>query len=157
MATVRPFLTFDGRLGEALDFYAATFGDQFEELERNELPEGTPGPGDRVTMARFRLAGSEYMALNGGEPFKFSHAFSLFILCKDQAELDHYWDALLEGGAPVECGWLTDRFGLSWQVVPERLGEMLASPDREAASRAMQAMLQMVKLDVAGLEAAFAG
>lgn len=157
MASVRPFLWYDGRLGEALDFYAGIFGDDFEVLERNELPEGTPGPDDRVTMAKFRLSGYEYWALNGGAEFRFNSAFSLFLLCADQAEVDRYWEALLDGGQPVQCGWLTDRFGLSWQVVPQRLGELLGSSDREAAGRAMQAMLKMIKLDVAELEAAFNG
>jgi predicted 3-demethylubiquinone-9 3-methyltransferase (glyoxalase superfamily) len=111
-----------------------------------------------VITVDFTLGGNSYIGLNGGPEFKFNEAVSLSIDCADQAEVDRYWDALIaDGGEPSMCGWLKDRFGLSWQVVPRRLTEMVVSPDGAAAERAMQAMLTMTKLDVAELERAFAG
>lgn len=150
MPTITPFLWFDGRLGEAVDFYTSLFGD-------SAVLERVPGPEDSVMMARFRLAGVELMALDGGPAHALTPAFSLFVSVEGQAEVDHYWDALVEGGEAGQCGWLVDRFGLSWQVIPTALGELMGAPDRERAGRVMQAMLTMSKLDVAGLQAAYDG
>ena len=111
----------------------------------------------QVMLASFSLNGQEVMALNGGPVYELSPAFSFFVSCEDQDEVDRYWDALIEGGEPSECGWLVDRFGLSWQIVPTALGRLMSDPDRERAGRVMQAMLGMVKLDVAGLQAAYDG
>jgi predicted 3-demethylubiquinone-9 3-methyltransferase (glyoxalase superfamily) len=105
----------------------------------------------------FELGGQPFLAINGGPEYHFTPAISLVVTCETQEEIDRYWDRLVEGGEPVQCGWLTDRFGLSWQVVPDRLAELLGDPDPARANRAMQAMLQMVKLDIAQLEAAAAG
>jgi predicted 3-demethylubiquinone-9 3-methyltransferase (glyoxalase superfamily) len=105
----------------------------------------------------FELEGQPFIALNGGPMFKFTEAVSLFVTCKDQKEVDYYWQKLLDGGAPSRCGWLKDRWGLSWQIVPRALGECLGGADREGAQRAMQAMLKMSKLDVQKLKAAYKG
>jgi predicted 3-demethylubiquinone-9 3-methyltransferase (glyoxalase superfamily) len=108
-------------------------------------------------VVNFELNGAPFMGLNGGPAYQFTPAISFVITCKDQAEVDYYWERLGAGGKEVQCGWLVDQFGVSWQVVPERLGELMSDPDPERAHRTMQAMLKMVKLDVAGLEAAADG
>ena len=151
-------LWFDGQAEEAARFYTSLFPNS-RITAVNRSPADTPsGPKDSVITVDFTLDGRSYMGLNGGDDFKFNEAISLSIDCADQAEVDRYWEALLsDGGEESVCGWLKDRFGLSWQVVPHRLTEMYASPDRAAAERAMQAMLKMVKLDVAELERAYAG
>ena len=105
----------------------------------------------------FELDGRPFMALNGGPTFKFTPAISFVVDCETQDDVDYFWERLLDGGEPSQCGWLTDRFGVSWQIVPKRLGELMSDPDPERANRVMQAMLKMVKLDVAQLEAAAAG
>ena len=122
---------------------------------RVETPGGGPGG---VMLVLFTLAGQSYSALNGGPFFKFNEAVSLSLDCADQAEVDRLWEALTaDGGKPVQCGWLKDRYGLSWQIVPRRLSEMIAADDPVRTPRAMQAMMQMVKIDVAALERAWAG
>jgi predicted 3-demethylubiquinone-9 3-methyltransferase (glyoxalase superfamily) len=148
MPTITPFLWFDGRLGEALAFYTSVFDD-------SAVLERVPGPGDTVMMARLRLGGAELMALDGGPVYPLTPAFSLFVSVEGQDEVDRYWDALVEGGEAGRCGWLVDRFGLSWQVVPTILGQLMGDPNRERADRVVQAMLAMSKLDVAGLQAAY--
>ncbi|HXI20791.1 MAG TPA: VOC family protein [Gemmatimonadales bacterium] len=152
MSPITPFLWFDGRAEEAMQFYTAIFpNSRILSLSR----AGAAGP---VISGTFELAGRPFMALNGGPTYQFTPAISLFVSCRTQAEIDDYWDRLLAGGGePTRCGWLKDRFGLSWQVVPTVLGRLLGDPDREKAGRAMQAMLQMVKLDIAALERAFEG
>jgi predicted 3-demethylubiquinone-9 3-methyltransferase (glyoxalase superfamily) len=158
MDKISPCLWFDGQAEEAARFYTSLFpNSRIDAIHRS--PADTPsGPKDSVLTVDFTLAGNSYIALNGGPEFKFSEAISLSIDCADQAEVDRCWEALLAGGGEESvCGWLRDRFGLSWQVVPRRMTEMFASPDRAAAERAMKAMLDMVKLDVAELERAFAG
>jgi predicted 3-demethylubiquinone-9 3-methyltransferase (glyoxalase superfamily) len=158
MDKISPCLWFDGLAEEAARFYTSLFPNSRVDAV-TQSPADTPsGPKDSVLTVDFTLAGNSYIALNGGPDFKFSEAISLSIDCEDQAEVDRYWDALLAGGGePSVCGWLKDRFGLSWQVVPRRMTELFASPDRAAAERAMKAMLDMVKIDVAELERAFAG
>ena len=150
-----PFLWFNGRLEEAVTFYTSVFPDsKVHHMER--YPDGSPdGLAGQVMMASFSLDGQEVMALNGGPAHELSPAFSFFVSCEDQDEVDHYWDALIEGGEPSQCGWLVDRFGLSWQIVPTALGRLMSDPDRVRAGRVMQAMFGMVKLDVAGLQAAY--
>ncbi|HYN68648.1 MAG TPA: VOC family protein [Candidatus Eisenbacteria bacterium] len=158
MDKISPCLWFDGAAEEAARFYTSTFPNSRIEAINRSPGDNPSGLKDSVLTVDFTLAGRSYIALNGGPEFKFSEAISLSIDCEDQAEVDRYWDALLSGGGePSVCGWLKDRFGLSWQVVPRRLTEMFASPDRAAAERAMKAMLNMVKLDVDELERAFAG
>jgi predicted 3-demethylubiquinone-9 3-methyltransferase (glyoxalase superfamily) len=148
MATVRPFLWFDHQAEEAADHYEAVFaGSSAVEVDRS---------GGQLVL---RLGGTELLLFDGGPaPFGFTSAVSLFVLCADQAEVDAIWDAFLAGGAtPGQCGWLTDRFGLSWQVVPEALGRLLGDPDPGRAQRALAAMLTMSRLVVAELEAAAEG
>jgi predicted 3-demethylubiquinone-9 3-methyltransferase (glyoxalase superfamily) len=142
---VTPFLWYDGQAEEAARHYVSIFKQ-----------------GSRVTSASpmsvtFELEGQPFIALNGGPMFKFTEALSLFVDCKDQREVDYYWQHLGQGGEPGRCGWLKDRFGLSWQIIPRALGACLGGSDRAGAQRAMEAMLGMGKLDVAKLEAAYAG
>ena len=121
-------------------------------MTRVERLDGTPS-GDNVALAFFRLAGQEFMAINGGPQFPFTEAVSFSVSCTDQAEVDRLWSALTaDGGEESMCGWLKDRFGLSWQIIPERMGELLSDPDPERSQRAMQAMLKMQKIDVQALE-----
>ena len=158
MRTLTPNLWFDKDAEEAANFYAAIFPDsRVDNVSR--APADFPGghKGDVLTV-NWTMSGQPFTGINGGPEFKFSEAISFSIDCADQAEVDRYWDALTaDGGEPGPCGWLKDRFGLSWQVVPRRLNELLAGDDPAAAQRAMEAMLQMGKLDVAGLEAAYRG
>lgn len=154
---ITPFLWFDNNLEEALDFYKSVFK-SVEVFSISRYGEGGPAPAGTVITASFRINGQDFMGLNGGPMFKFTEAISFFIDCKDQAEIDYYWDKLTaDGGEESMCGWLKDKFGLSWQVVPSVLGSLLGSPDPEKAGRAMQAMLQMRKLDIAALQAAHDG
>ena len=158
MDKISPCLWFDGDAEEAARLYTSLFpNSQIDSVDRS--PADTPsGPEGTVITVNFTLAGRSYIALNGGPDFKFTEAVSFSIDCDDQAEVDRYWDALLaDGGEPSVCGWLRDRFGLSWQAIPRQLPEMLKSKDRDAARRAMQAMLKMVKIDVAELERAYSG
>jgi len=150
-------LWFDGRAEEAADFYVSVFKNS--RLGRTlRYPENTPGETGSAMTVEFTANGQEFVALNGGPQFTFSEAVSFQIMCDDQEEVDHYWNRLTEGGGePGPCGWLKDRFGVSWQVVPRRLLAMYSDPDQEKANRAVQAMLKMHKLDIASLEKAYAG
>jgi len=151
---ITTFLTFDGRAEEAVDFYTSIFPDS-KITSTSRYGEAAPAPAGTFMSATFELAGQEFVALNAPGPhFTFAPGISLFVDCETQEEVDEYWQKLSEGGEQGPCGWLTDRFGVSWQVVPRVLGELLGDPDRDKASRAMQAMLQMSKLEVAGLRRA---
>jgi predicted 3-demethylubiquinone-9 3-methyltransferase (glyoxalase superfamily) len=158
MDKVTPCLWFDGVAEEAARFYTSLIPNS-EIVSISRSPADTPsGEKGTVLTVEFTLGGRSYIGLNGGPDFKFTEAISLSIDCDDQAEVDRYWQALTaDGGEESVCGWLKDRYGLSWQVVPRRMAELFASPDRAAAERAMQAMLQMVKIDLAAIERAFAG
>jgi predicted 3-demethylubiquinone-9 3-methyltransferase (glyoxalase superfamily) len=147
-----PFLWFDKEAEEAANFYVSVFPNS-RILTQQAKADGAPG----VLAIDFELDGQRVTALNGGSYYTLNEAFSFFIDCQDQAEVDHYWEKLLDGGAPMQCGWLKDRFGLTWQVVPKQLFETIGGPDAAGRSRAMAAMMQMVKLDVAKLEAAYRG
>ncbi len=149
MQKIRPYLWFDTRAEEAAEFYVSLFDDsRVDRVQRT-------GP---VTLVSFRLAGVEYLALNGGPQFRFTEAFSMYVRADTQDEVDRLWDALTaDGGEESMCGWLKDRYGLSWQIIPPVLEELLADPDREKAGRVMQAMLGMQKIDIAELEAAARG
>jgi predicted 3-demethylubiquinone-9 3-methyltransferase (glyoxalase superfamily) len=156
MQKITPFLWFDANAEEAVAFYTSIFpNSSVQQIERygkdNSGPEGT------VMLIAFTLNGQAFNALNGGPVYQFNPAISFLVSCEDQAEVDHYWEHLTEGGQEVQCGWLTDKYGVSWQIVPKALDEMLADPDPRKAYRAMQAMLKMVKLDIAGLKKAFEG
>jgi predicted 3-demethylubiquinone-9 3-methyltransferase (glyoxalase superfamily) len=153
-----PCLWFDNHAEEAARFYTRVFPDsRIESVDR--APADTPsGPKGMVLTVNFTLSGQRFVALNGGPEFSFNEAVSFVIDCQDQAEVDYYWDALVEGGgSPSMCGWLKDRFGVSWQVVPQRLYELLGGSDPAGAQRTTQAMLQMTKLEIAELESAYAG
>lgn len=151
---ITPFLWFDSQAEEAARFYTSIF-------ERSKVKEVTrynaagPGPEGSVMTVVFELEGLELCALNGGPQFKFTPAISLSVHCETQAEVDRLWAKLSEGGAPMQCGWITDRFGLTWQIVPDALERMLQDSDPARAKRVMAAMLGMVKLDLAGLERAY--
>lgn len=154
---ITPCLWFESNAEEAVRFYTSVFPDSsIQSVHRAK--SDTPGnkEGD-VLLVEFTLAGLKYQALNGGPHEKFNDAISLSVDCADQAEVDRYWAALTAGGGrPVQCGWLKDKYGLSWQIVPRRLTELLSDPDPAKGKRVMQAMMKMVKLDVAALEAAAA-
>ena len=151
MTSITPFLWFDGKAEEAILFYSGLFPDA-KTIEENRGPDGT------LFFATFELAGQRLMALNAGPQFRFTEAISLFVSVETQEEVDHYWDALTaDGGEESMCGWLKDKYGLSWQIIPTALMRMQADPDREKAGRAQQAMLKMQKIVIADLEAAFAG
>jgi predicted 3-demethylubiquinone-9 3-methyltransferase (glyoxalase superfamily) len=154
MQKISTCLWFDTQAEEAANFYVSLLDDS--EVTDVQHLEGTPS-GDNVALVFFRLAGKEFMAINGGPQFPFTEAVSIHIGVKDQAEVDRLWAALTDGGEEGQCGWLKDRYGLSWQVVPDRLGELLSDPDAERSQRAMQAMLQMRKIEVKVLEDAANG
>jgi predicted 3-demethylubiquinone-9 3-methyltransferase (glyoxalase superfamily) len=157
MNKITPCLWFDTEGEEAATFYTSVFPNS-RIVDVARYGSAGPRPEGMVMMVTFELDGQRFLALNGGPDFTFSEAISLSIDCEDQAEVDRYWDALnANGGEPSVCGWLKDRFGLSWQVVPRRMTEMFASQDREAAERAMESMLKMTKIELATLEQAFAG
>lgn len=156
MQKITPCLWFDNQAEEAARFYTAIFKNSSIEQIARYGPD-TPGPEGAVMTVEFKLEGQNFIALNGGPVYKFTPAISFYVDCKTQEEVDHYWNSLLEGGRPDQCGWLTDRFGVSWQIVPAVLTELLGDPDPVKAQRVMQAMLKMVKLDVAELRRAYAG
>jgi len=153
---VRTCLWFDTEAEEAANFYISLIPNS-RILDIARYGEAGPGKPGSVLMVRFELAGVQYLALNGGPVFKFTEAISLSVDCADQAEVDRFWEKLGEGGQYSRCGWLKDRYGLSWQIVPSRLPEFIGGPDKAGAKRAMEAMLQMSKLDIPALEAAYRG
>ena len=154
MQNVHPCLWFDGRAEEAAKFYVSVFKDS-EIVNTARYLEGSPGEAGSVLTVRFVLDGQEFLALNGGPQFTFSPAISFVVPCQTQAEVDEYWERLSAGGEEGQCGWLVDRFGVSWQIVPDALPALLSSSDTAASQRAFAAMLQMKKLDIAALERAY--
>ncbi|NTW39712.1 MAG: VOC family protein [Cellulomonadaceae bacterium] len=156
MQSISPFLWFDSQAEEAAEFYVSLFPGS-RVLNVSRYPENAPGEVGKAMGVSFVLDGLELQALNGGPAYTFTEAISLFVRVETQAEIDRLWDALTDGGEPGQCGWLKDRYGLSWQVVPPVLGELLGHPDAAAAGRVMQAMMGMSKIDIAALEAAAAG
>jgi predicted 3-demethylubiquinone-9 3-methyltransferase (glyoxalase superfamily) len=156
MTDITPCLWFDGDADAAVDHYLSIFPNSRRTATSTYGPDGPGEEGTTLTVT-FELDGRPFMALNGGPQYTFTPAVSFMVACRDQTEVDHYWDRLLDGGEPSQCGWLTDRFGVSWQIVPTRLGELMSDPDPARARRVVQAMLQMVKLDIAALEAAAGG
>jgi predicted 3-demethylubiquinone-9 3-methyltransferase (glyoxalase superfamily) len=157
MSKISPCLWFDGEAEEAAKFYVSLLPDSRIETVQKNTVDSPAGKAGSVLVVEFTLAGQRFMALNGGKPFDFTHAISFKIDCADQAEVDRYWDALSDGGSVERCGWLKDRYGVSWQVVPTALVQYLGGPDRGGAQRAMQAMMGMVKFDIAGLKRAYEG
>jgi predicted 3-demethylubiquinone-9 3-methyltransferase (glyoxalase superfamily) len=155
MQKITPFLWFDHNAEEAMKFYTSVFKNS--KLGKATLyPEGSPGPAGTVMVGTFQIEGQEFIALNGGPVFKFTEAISFVVNCETQEEVDHYWTKLTAGGGKeVECGWLKDKFGLSWQIVPTILAKLMADKDPEKGKRVMQAMLKMKKIDIEGLKRAY--
>jgi predicted 3-demethylubiquinone-9 3-methyltransferase (glyoxalase superfamily) len=153
---IRPNLWFDTEAEEAAGFYTSIF-ENSRIVSVAHYPEGAPRQAGMVMTVSFELDGVRFVAINGGPDFKFDEAISLEIACKDQDEVDYFWEKLGDGGEEGPCGWLKDRYGLSWQVVPEGMDELFSDPDPKRAERAMTAMLKMGKLDIAALQAAADG
>jgi predicted 3-demethylubiquinone-9 3-methyltransferase (glyoxalase superfamily) len=156
MQRITPFLWYDKEAEAAAKFYCSIFNNS-KILKTARYGDAGPGPKGSVMTIQFQLDGQEFIALNGGPQFKFTEAISLSIACKDQKEVDHFWNRLSEGGQQVQCGWLKDKYGLSWQVNPTVLGEMLSDKDPKKAKRVMEAMLQMKKIDIKRLKEAYDG
>ena len=156
MQKITPFLWFDDNLEEALDFYLSIFKDS-RRVNMTRYGEGGMGTPGKVMTATFEIHGQEFLALNGGPLFKFTEAISFFVNCETQQEVDELWEKLSAGGEPGRCGWLKDKFGLSWQIVPTILGKFLGDKDPVRAQRVTQAMLQMNKLDIELLKKAYDG
>ena len=154
MQRITTFLTFNDQAEEAVNFYTSVF-ENSRIVSTTRYGEAGPGPKGSLMSANFELAGQQFIALNGGPSFSFAQGISLFVNCETQEEVDRYWERLSEGGEKGPCGWLTDKFGVSWQVVPRILGELLNDEDPEKAKRVMNAMLQMNKLEIEGLKRAY--
>jgi predicted 3-demethylubiquinone-9 3-methyltransferase (glyoxalase superfamily) len=155
MERITPFLWFDSQAEEAANFYISVFKKDSRILNAARYGEAGPGTPGTVMTVHFVLDGQEFIALNGGPEYKFTEAVSFSINCESQADVDELWDKLTQGGEPGPCGWLKDKYGLSWQVTPASLGRMLSDPDAARAQRVMQRMLQMQKIVIADLEAAY--
>ena len=153
MQKITPFLWFDGNAEEAVNFYVSVFKNS-KVVRLTRCGDAGPGPKGTVMSATFQLDGQEFFALNGGPQFKFTPAISFFVNCETQQEVDELWDKLSAGGRTDRCGWLQDKFGLSWQIIPTVLGQLLGDKDPQRAKRAMQAMLQMTKIDIKKLQQA---
>ena len=153
MQKITPFLWFDTQAEEAVKLYVSIFP-KSKILKTARYGDAGPGPKGSVMTMEFELDGRRMIALNGGPVFKFTEAISLVVDCKDQKEVDHYWNRLSQGGEESMCGWLKDRYGLSWQITPTILGKLLSGPDPKKAKRVMEAMLKMRKIDIAALKAA---
>ena len=158
MSRVTPCLWYDGTAEEAATLYASIFPDSSVDAVHRSPADYPNGSAGSVLTVDFTVMGMKFLGLNGGPTFKFDEAVSFIIHTRDQEEADRYWNALIaNGGAPSACGWLKDKFGLSWQITPQRLLDMMTSPDKAAAKRAMEAMMTMSKIDIAALERAFRG
>ena len=156
MQKITPFLWFDDKAEEAANFYVSLFKkSKIDNVSR--YGDAGPGPKGKVMTVTFQLNGQQFTALNGGPLFKFTEAISLLVNCESQQEVDELWEKLSAGGQKSKCGWLKDKYGLSWQIIPSALGKLMSDPDREKAGRVMKAMLQMDKIDIAALEKAAAG
>jgi len=154
MQKITPFLWFDDKAEEAMNFYVSIFKNS-KRGRISRYGEAGPGPKGTVMVATFQLEGQDFMALNGGPHFKFTEAISLVVNCESQDEVDAFWEKLSEGGSKGQCGWLKDKYGLSWQVVPTALGKLMSDPDPEKSKRVMTAMLKMTKMDIKGLQQAY--
>ena len=154
MQKITPFLWFDDKAEEAMNFYVSIFKNS-KRGRISRYGEAGPGPKGTVMVATFQLEGQDFIALNGGPHFKFTEAISLVVNCETQDELDAFWEKLSEGGSKGQCGWLKDKYGLSWQVVPTALGKLMSDPNPEKSKRVMTAMLKMTKMDIQGLQQAY--
>jgi predicted 3-demethylubiquinone-9 3-methyltransferase (glyoxalase superfamily) len=156
MQKIHPFLWFDNQAEEAMNFYVSIFkNSKVGDVMR--YGDGGPGPKGSVVTANFELEGQQFTALNGGPQFKFTEAISFYVDCHSQDEVDNLWDKLSEGGEIQQCGWLKDKFGIAWQIIPSALMELMSDPDPEKSQRVMEAMLQMKKIDIPTLQKAHAG
>jgi predicted 3-demethylubiquinone-9 3-methyltransferase (glyoxalase superfamily) len=156
MQKITPFLWFDNNAEDAMNFYTSIFkNSKVGGVQR--CGDAGPGPKGSVITATFQIEGQEFMALNGGPHFPFTPAISFFVNCETQQEVDELWGKLLVGGETMQCGWLKDKFGISWQIIPKALGEMLGDKDPQKSQRVMSAMMKMVKIDVEGLKRAYNG
>ena len=154
MQKITPFLWFDGKAEEAVNFYVSIFkNSRVGTITR--YGDAGPGPKGTVMIATFQLEGQDFIALNGGPQYTFTPAISLFVDCKTQEEVDDLWNKLSEGGKTDRCGWLRDKYGLSWQIIPSTLRELMGDKDPEKSKRVMKAMLQMTKIDIQGLQQAY--
>jgi len=156
MSKITPFLWFDHQAEEAVSLYTSLFKNS-KVLEVARYGDAGPGTPGSVMTIHFVLDGQEFTALNGGPYFTFTGAISFYVNCETQEELDFFWEKLSEGGQVQQCGWLTDKFGITWQIVPAILGKLMSDPDPEKARRVTEAMLKMIKLDIAGLQKAYDG
>ena len=156
MPKITPFLWFDNQAEEAANFYVSIFKNS-KIVNVSRYGEAGPGPKGSAMTVVFQLDGQEFIALNGGPHFKFTEAISFSVDCKTQQEVDEYWEKLSAGGKPGQCGWLKDKYGLSWQIVPSILGQLLGDKDPQKSKRAMEAMVKMTKLDIAALQRAYKG
>jgi predicted 3-demethylubiquinone-9 3-methyltransferase (glyoxalase superfamily) len=156
MQKITPFLWFDGKAEEAMNFYLSVFKDS-KLVGIKHYGEAGPLPKGTVLTVTFELFGQEFTILNGGPHFNLTPAISFLVDCDSQAEVDNYWDKLLAGGKPMQCGWLTDKYGVTWQIVPRALRDMLDDPDDVKAARVARAMFKMIKLDIAELKRAYDG
>jgi|SRR4051812_3776181 len=154
MQKITTFLTFNGRAEEAVNLYTSVFKNA-KVTTTSRYGDAGPGPKGTLMVATFEIEGQTFIALNGGPSFTFSQGISLLVNCETQAEVDELWEKLSEGGQKQPCGWLTDRFGVSWQIVPTILGKLMSDPDPQKAGRVMKAMLGMSKLDIAALKSAY--
>jgi len=154
MQKITPFLWFDDKAEEAANFYTSIFKDS-KILDISRYGDAGPGPKGTVMMATFQIEGQEFMALNGGPHYTFSPAISFFVSCETQEEVDELWEKLTAGGREVQCGWLQDKFGVSWQIVPKTLMELMRDTDPVKSQRVFKAMLQMTKIDIEGLKRAY--
>jgi predicted 3-demethylubiquinone-9 3-methyltransferase (glyoxalase superfamily) len=154
MLKITPFLTFNSQAEEAVNFYVSTFKNA-KILSESRYGKGGPAPEGSLMTATFVLEGQEFMALNGGPHFSFAQGFSIFVSCETQAEVDELWEKLSAGGEKGPCGWLTDQFGVSWQVIPTALGQLMQDENPQKAQAVMGAMLQMSKIDIAALRQAY--
>ena len=154
MQKITPFLWFDGKAQEAMDFYTSIFKNS-KVVNVSRYGDAGPGPKGTVMSAIFELEGQRFYALNGGPQFHFTPAISFFVNCETQPEVDALWEKLSAGGSKEQCGWLKDQFGVSWQIIPSILGELLGDKDPVKSARVMQAMMQMTKIDIKGLRDAY--
>jgi predicted 3-demethylubiquinone-9 3-methyltransferase (glyoxalase superfamily) len=154
MQKITPFLWFNDNAEEAINFYVSVFKNS-RILNTRRYGEAGPGPKGSFMTGTFEIEGQQFMALNGGPHYSFTPAISLFVNCETEKEVDELWDKLLAGGQPQRCGWITDKFGLTWQIIPKQLGDMLGDPDPGKSQRVMKAMLQMVKIDLEKLKKAY--
>ncbi len=156
MPKITPFLWFDSNAEEAMNFYTSIFkNSKIGKVRR--YGESGPGPKGSVMTATFQIEGQEFMALNGGPHYKITPAISFLVSCETQKEVDDLWEKLSAGGETLQCGWLTDKFGVSWQIIPKALGELLGDKDPQKSQRVMKAMMKMIKIDVEGLKRAYEG